>query len=744
MRSLELAREEVLHLVRKPIMVAAFIVMMVIPLLYGALYLWAFWDPYGSLDRIPVAVVNLDQAAEADGETINAGADLVDKLLDRGTFDWRVVSDEEAQRGVRDGRYYSSLTIPKDFSATLAKADSDSPARARLLVVVHESKNMIAAQIEGKVFDEVRKATSADASKGYFDTIFVSLDEIHVALDEAADGSATLADALDDAADGSARLESGAVDARRGGEELSAGLDRLSVGAGKLAAGSATAASGTGVLAEGAATLSKGTGALSAGASRLATGATSLAAGLSAAQRATASLAVSAHTLADGAAQVDAGMASAENGIGKAAEGAQGLEAGASSVTELLAGLSTKYPEAAADPLFKQTVATAGAVASGSASLADSLSTAKADTSALAAGAHKVSAGSGQLAGGADKLAAANAQLLSGAEAVAAGAGDINSGSTSLSQGALALDAGAQNAAAGVTKLAAGNASLANHLADADSGSVALAEGLADLHDGTSALAEGLSTAASGSHELASGLKNGAEDVPAYSAAERTARAEMMSDPVRLDEAKLGHVKTYGTGFAPYFVPLALWVGMLIVFVLLAPIPKRAAQSGASAPVIAMTGMWPAMVVGLGQSLLMFAVLRFGLHLTPVDPFATFGVILLTAVVFAALMQWLSTAFGSLGKLIGIVILMLQLTSAAGTFPIETLPAFFRYLSPWLPMTHAVAALRESVSGGDAAVIARQAWLLALFGAAAFVGTVFSARNARLWSDKRLKPTIEL
>lgn len=744
MLSLELAREEVMHLVRKPIMVVAFVVMMVIPLLYGALYLWAFWDPYGSLDRIPVAVVNLDAAAKADDETITAGADLVDELLEKNTFDWRVVSAEEAARGVHDGTYYSSLTIPEDFSATLAAADSDAPVQARLKVVMHESTNMIAAQIEGKVFGEVRKAASASAAKDYFDSVLLGFDDIREGLSEAADGSAELADGLDVAADGSVQLEAGAGDARDGSEELAAGLGRLSDGASTLASGTGQAATGAGSLAAGTSALASGTVSLAAGASKLNDGAGALASGLAALQSGTTSLSVSAKALAAGAAQVDAGVADAGSKIEEAASGAGSVSTGATGVTQLLAAVAAKYPDAAADPLFKQASATASAVASGSATLAVSLSDSTVSATGLSAGAHQVALGTRLLAEGATKLSTATAQAAAGARALSDGASEVSSGSTGLATGADSLDTGAHEAVAGVAKLAAGSRALARNLTKADTGAHTLTAGLGDLHGGAADLVDGLADAASGSHDLADGLAEGAEDVPAYSEVDRTARAEMMGDPVALDQTKFGAVKTYGTGFAPYFVPLALWVGMLIVFVLLAPIPERAVRSGAKAPVIAMTGMWPAIVIGLGQSILMYVVLRFSLGLDPVSPLATFGLILLTSIVYAAVMQWLSAAFGPVGKLMGIIILMLQLTSAAGTFPLETLPSFFRAISPWMPMTHAVAALRESISGGDVAAMAREAWLLALFGVAAFTGTVFSARKAHLWSSKRLKPTIDL
>src|SRR6478736_3479284 len=89
--------------------------MLLVPLLYGALYLWAFWSPTSHLDRLPVALVD---------------ADLTDQLTDAGALDWRVTDPADAAAGVRDGDYYFAVTIPDDFSTSLVSAGGDEPTSA--------------------------------------------------------------------------------------------------------------------------------------------------------------------------------------------------------------------------------------------------------------------------------------------------------------------------------------------------------------------------------------------------------------------------------------------------------------------------------------------------------------------------------------------------------------------------------------------------------------------------------------
>src|SRR5438093_12344894 len=122
MRSPKLAALELRRFRRGRLPRAALVALLVLPLLYGALYLWSFWDPYGRLDRIPVALVNADRGASVKGKPIAAGDDLVDGLHESRTFDWHEVSAAEARRGVADGTYYLSLTVPADFRKHLASS----------------------------------------------------------------------------------------------------------------------------------------------------------------------------------------------------------------------------------------------------------------------------------------------------------------------------------------------------------------------------------------------------------------------------------------------------------------------------------------------------------------------------------------------------------------------------------------------------------------------------------------------
>lgn len=118
---------------------AAIVVLMLLPLVYGALYLWAFWDPFGNVNKMPVALVNADKGTEVKGQKINAGAEVEKSLADDKSLDWHIVSPAQAQQGVKDGTYYFMLELPENFSSAIASPMTGKPEKAELRAVYNLS-----------------------------------------------------------------------------------------------------------------------------------------------------------------------------------------------------------------------------------------------------------------------------------------------------------------------------------------------------------------------------------------------------------------------------------------------------------------------------------------------------------------------------------------------------------------------------------------------------------------------------
>ncbi|WP_327087255.1 YhgE/Pip family protein [Nonomuraea sp. NBC_01738] len=247
-----------------------------------------------------------------------------------------------------------------------------------------------------------------------------------------------------------------------------------------------------------------------------------------------------------------------------------------------------------------------------------------------------------------------------------------------------------------------------------------------------------------GSKDLADGLGDGAHQIPDYTDQQRQARTDVMSDPVRLAKTVDNEVPNYGTGFAPFFLPLALWVGAMIAFMVLKPLNQRLLAGTAGAFRVTMAGWLPAMALGAAQVGVLLAVLRFALGLEAAHWAGVAGLLLLAVAAFLAIVQAVNALLGAPGRVVALALLMLQLTSAAGTYPIETSPGFFRTISPWLPMSWVVSALRRLISGGELTVVWQACGVLSAFLVLGLALTMFAVERSRTWSVKRLHPELAL
>jgi putative membrane protein len=349
------------------------------------------------------------------------------------------------------------------------------------------------------------------------------------------------------------------------------------------------------------------------------------------------------------------------------------------------------------------------------------------DLGALAKQLRQVAATAREVADAAPHLADDVAAARSRVDQLASGLGD-------LATGARQLQAGTADAANGATDLRGGIFRLA-------SGARQLDGGLTTLSDGGRQLASGLGDLRGGAARLASGLASGADQIPGYGD-DPSQRADVLGDPVALDRSTRNPASTYGVGFAPYFLALALWVGAMITFMVLKPLNRRYLVSGAPSYRVALSGLLPAVAIGLTQATLLFAVVTLGLGLDPVHPVQTWSLLALTATAFAAIMQLLGAALGAPGRIAALALLMLQLTSSGGTYPVQTTPAFFQLIHPLLPMTYVVDALRHAIDGGPAGTVVAGMLALVGFGAGALLVTLLVTHRSRRLTPADLHPEL--
>jgi putative membrane protein len=268
-----------------------------------------------------------------------------------------------------------------------------------------------------------------------------------------------------------------------------------------------------------------------------------------------------------------------------------------------------------------------------------------------------------------------------------------------LPQGAQQLGGGLQTLGDGLRKLQGGSGQLTSHLGQLESGSTQLRDGLALLVNALPG------------------------DVPML---EGSARG--LADSVEPALEIVAPVSSDGASFAPNFVPMALWIGAVTAVLLfnLRRLPEETARLWRSGQVLGKL-TWPAVVV-LGQSLVMVAMMQgvLGIRVYDIGPFLV--TVAITSMTFLMILFALIRWFGELGKVLGVLLLIVQLSSAGATMPIELATPFFQALHPWLPFTWVVRAFRASMFGAyDGQWLAH--WtVVTLCGGAALLGGMLVGR----------------
>ncbi|RFU38462.1 hypothetical protein DZF91_27555, partial [Actinomadura logoneensis] len=257
MRALRLAPYELLRF-RTPLQRLALAFAVLVPTIYGGIYLWSNWDPYQRLGRVPVAVVNEDRPVQAEGRTIDAGAEFVSELRRARFLGWHFTGAGDAADGLRHGRYYAVITVPPDFSERLTSGASGSPERAAMSIRLDDSNNYLVGVMAKTVQSELERKISAAAISAYFEAAFGRLAQLHSGISDAADGAARLRDGLTTAKQGSEQLVDGLGQARQGSAALVGGLGQASTGTAQLAGGLAQLKQGSSQLAPGAAQVAGG------------------------------------------------------------------------------------------------------------------------------------------------------------------------------------------------------------------------------------------------------------------------------------------------------------------------------------------------------------------------------------------------------------------------------------------------------------------------------------------------------
>ncbi|WP_076194157.1 YhgE/Pip domain-containing protein [Mycobacterium sp. GA-1841] len=631
---------------------AAIVVLMLLPLVYGALYLWAYWDPFGQVDKMPVALVNSDRGAEVSGQHLNAGAEIAKSLTDDASLDWHVVDADEARTGVEHGKYYFMLELPPDFSEAIASPLTGKPKQANLIAVYNDANNYISSNIGRTAVDQVLNAVSTRISGQAVNQVLSVVVSSGAGIKQAADGAAQLADGAVKVDDGAGRLAAGLHDARSGSAQLATGAKQLSDG------------------------IDKATDPLVAVTSALS------------------KIGGDTQQLQDGT----AALRQANDQIGAIAAAQDGAASALSSVIDQLS--------ASPDPIANNAAGTLRGVA-------DDLR------------AHQFTPQIRQ------QLTDAENAAISMTSSLRSPGSPLNSALDQVGSKNADLSAKLNQLRSGARQLATGNAELAAGIAKLDTGA-------GDLKNGTGQLR-------TGSAELAKKLADGAGQVPDWTPEQKAAIADTIGGPVHLQNSDENAAPNFGTGMAPFFITLALFFGALVLWMVLRPLQTRPIAAEVLAIRVVLASYLPAAVIGIFQAIILYCVVRFALGMQVVHPVAMLGFMMLVSCAFVAATQAINAFVGpAVGRVLVMALLMLQLVSAGGMYPVETTSRPFQVFHNYDPMTFGVNGLRQLILGGIDHRLWQAILTLLVIWAGALTVSALSARRNRLWNMTRLIPAIKM
>ena len=349
----------------------------------------------------------------------------------------------------------------------------------------------------------------------------------------------------------------------------------------------------------------------------------------------------------------------------------------------------------------------------------------------LQAGSAKVQAGASQVKSGESQVKDGASQVKSGASSLNDGASQLKQGSDQLSDGASQVEKGSEELSAAVdpslipdgpikdyaegnVKLADGSSQVAAGGKQLANGANQLANGGSQLADGANQVAEGSSKLAEGSVSLASGatlLSNGATNAlfAASSSLGSTANTlggitgidedtlgDYFLSPVELERNELFSVNSYGSDVSPFYLVLSMWVGAVITCVMMNP---GTSQGTKYSPFEMYFGKLLTYII---MSILQACVTIIGCYLLGIqilNPILFIASCILVSMIFMILIYSIISAIGTVGKAIGVVLLVLQISATGGIYPIQIMHPFFRALYPYMPMTYGITLVREAQLG---------------------------------------------
>lgn len=739
--------EELKALIKSPKLWVTMIGVALIPALYNLSFLGSMWDPYGNVDDLPVAVVNQDKSSTLNDQTLSIGDDMVDSMSKNKALDYHFVSAEKAEEGLENGEYYMVITLPEDLSEKAASLLTDDPEKLTINYQTTAGRSFVASKMSESAMTKLKDTVSENITETYTKAVFKSMSSLQDGLQEASDGgnellsgsqqlesgSQTITDNLNTAASGSQTLADGTATLSSGLTTYTNGVSSLASGANELDSNSAALVSGVAQLKESSAQVQQlvdGANSLTDGLQKLATATT-----LSAEESA------NIQSLISGLPQLNAGIQQLNASVSEIS-----TEVDTTKISTALSDIASQAQgilkaeekdSSARLTAIKETAAYQSLDATQQAELVNALNTsgnsvsqqaqqiltdvqtmktALTELSSLSSKVTELQTGVSQIAnqsnvalpGAVTALTtlstglnqvntAATTQLVPGSSQIASGISTLNtklsSGASELLTGVTTYTSGVSQVASGANQLAASNSQLTSGASQLQSGAEELASGSSQLAAGSDTLTSGLTTLTSGISTLTSSLSEASDQLSLVSVTNKNAK--LVSNPVSTKETDNDSVKVNGIGMAPYMIAVSLMVVALSTNVIFAsslsgrPVKNRFEWAKQK---LFINGL-----ISTVGSLVLYGAIQF-LGFEANYEWKTILLIILGGWTLMALVTALVGWDNRYGSFLSLIMLLLQVGSAGGSYPIELSPKFFQVVHPYMPMTYIVTGLRQTIS----------------------------------------------
>ena len=815
-------------------------VLFFVPSIYAVTFLGSLWNPYGEVSKLPVAVVNKDQAVTYQGKKLKVGHDLKNELEKSDAMNFKFPSEKTAEKGLDNGKYYTVITIPKNFSAHATTLLDKTPKQMKLQYETSSGHSFIAGKLSETGAQKIGNQISDKVTKIYTKTIFKEMKQAGDGMTKAgkankklADGANTLKSGSDQVTTNLEKLASSSLTFEDGAKTLTQGVGQYTSAVGTASDGSSQLANGLNQMNQQAPTLisgidqlSQGTQQYTAAVGTAANGSQTLSTGLNQLNQQIPTFANGVNKLNDGLSQLNQEMV--DNDVkGNLTKVQKQVSAFSSVVDDTKSALpddqtiNTQFDTLQSDlkALAKANAADQDTLTNNvnaamqeadidisdeqKAKFVKSLVSKQSDTqtaqvlatmtehakslqsnvtqledvaqkhqatlielaqSAKNTDLHQVNnqltemeklpdavdqlaSGSQQLNDKVPAVQKAVGQLSGGARTLSDGLQTLQGKSATLNDGVATLQSGAQQLSGGVGQLANGAQTLDNGLqtlsgmsGQLNSGASQLSSGAGQISDGSGQLADAakqmgpaLTEMNKGNTTLADQLGKAGKQADQLKGTKDTFK--QMASPATVSHTEKDQVPNNGTGMVPYMFSVGMFVGMMALNLMLDMVSPRGKVSSLGA----WFGSKMLILFGIATmaAVTLYALSDWILGMDPVNPGQTMLIMLLKSYVDAALVTAIYMWFGKAGAFVSMVLLVLQLSVAAGTYPIELSNKFYEWLHPLVPMTYSVNGLRETIMIGGS--ISTEVIVLVSVGIvsllAMFIYFVVHLHNFRILND---------